>query len=155
MFDFVIISLGKQLQPFWGLTIPWTGIGKGFWRGSGNRSLRIFSKLSAINGFGMPLPTTIWVGLAMLFPSAWWVVEDFLLNLNANYFRYPLTVGGIGCSVDELEKSDKAKTWHFVFILSLMFSSCIIISTMFDRLGIDRPWCDHWRKKLFSKHFRS
>jgi len=34
----------------------------------------------------MPLPTTILVGLAMLFFSVWWVVEDFLLNLNANCF---------------------------------------------------------------------
>ena len=33
--------------------------------------LRIFSKPSAVNGFEVPLPTTVWVGLAMLFPSAW------------------------------------------------------------------------------------
>jgi len=33
-----------------------------------HRSLRIFSKPSTINGFGMPLPITIWIGLAMLFP---------------------------------------------------------------------------------------
>jgi len=36
----------------------------------GIKSLRIFSKPSAINGFGMPLPTTFLVMLAMLFPSA-------------------------------------------------------------------------------------
>jgi len=52
-----------------GPTIPWTEIIK--WLSNGNRSLRIFS-----NGFDMPLPTTVWVGLATLFPSAWWVVED-------------------------------------------------------------------------------
>jgi len=36
----------------------------------GTKSLRIFGKPLAINGFGIPLPTTVWVGLAMLFPSA-------------------------------------------------------------------------------------
>jgi len=36
----------------------------------GTKSLRIFSKPSAINRFGVPLPTTVYVGLAMLFPSA-------------------------------------------------------------------------------------
>ena len=63
------------------------------------RSLRIFSKPSTINEFGTPLPTTVWVGLAMLFPSAWWVVEDFSLGLKANGFLYPLAVGGVRCSV--------------------------------------------------------
>jgi len=42
----------------------------------GTKSLRIFNKPSAIKGFGMPLRTIVWVGLSMLFPSAWWVVED-------------------------------------------------------------------------------
>jgi len=42
----------------------------------GTKSLRIFSKPSAINKFGMSLPTIVWVGLAMLFSSAWWVIED-------------------------------------------------------------------------------
>jgi len=42
----------------------------------GIKSLRIFSKPSAIKEFGMSLPTTVWVGLVMLFFSAWWVVED-------------------------------------------------------------------------------
>jgi len=36
----------------------------------GTKSLKIFTKPSAINGFGMPLPTTVSVGLAMLFSSA-------------------------------------------------------------------------------------
>jgi len=40
------------------------------------KSLRIFSKPLAINRFGMSLPTTVWVGLAILFPSVWWLVED-------------------------------------------------------------------------------
>ena len=56
---------------------------------NGIRSLKIFSKFSAINGFGLPLPTIIWVGLDILFPSAWWVVEDFILGLEANIFLYP------------------------------------------------------------------
>ena len=40
--------------------------------------------------------------------------------------------------VDILEKSEKAKTWYFGFVLSSMFTSCI----MFGRLGIDQPWSD-------------
>jgi len=41
--------------------------------------------------FCMLLTTTVWVGLAVLFLSAWWVVENFLLGLNANCFLYPLS----------------------------------------------------------------
>ena len=43
---------------------------------NGIRSLKIFSKSSAINGFGLPLSTIILVELAIIFPSAWWFVED-------------------------------------------------------------------------------
>ena len=85
----VIISLGKQLQLF--MVLPFHGweLVRDFRGEGGIGTLRIFSKPSAINRFGMSLPTTIWVGLAMLFPSAWWVVEDFLLGLKANCFLYP------------------------------------------------------------------
>jgi len=106
----------------------------------------------------MLLPTTIWVGLAMLFLSTWWVVEDFLLGLNANYFFYPLAVGGIGCNVDALEKSDKAeiKVSHFV---SSMLTSCIMMLTMFDRLDVDRLWRDPLKEEALlwrsSKHLGS
>jgi len=41
----------------------------------GTKSFIIFSKPSAINKFDMPLPTTVWVGLAMLFSLVWWVIE--------------------------------------------------------------------------------
>ena len=36
----------------------------------GTKSYRIFRKPSVINGFGMPLPTIVRVGLAILFPLA-------------------------------------------------------------------------------------
>jgi len=90
---------GETITAFYSLTIPWTGIGKEFWRGRQDRSLRIFSKPSVINRFGIPLPTIVWVGLAMIFSLAWWVVEDFSLGLNDNCFLYLLAVGGVGCSV--------------------------------------------------------
>jgi len=48
-----------------------TSSDSGFWRGRREKSLKIFSKPSAINEFSIPLSTTIWVKLAMLFPSAW------------------------------------------------------------------------------------
>ena len=84
---FVVLSfLGRELV-------------RDFRRECGIRSLRIFSKPSAINGFSMPLPTTVWVRLVMLFPSTWWVIENFSLGLNANSFLYPLAVGGVRCGV--------------------------------------------------------
>jgi len=61
------------------------GIVRDFGRIGAIRSLKIFSKLSAINEFDLPLSTTIWVVVVMLFPSAWWVVEDFSLSLKANF----------------------------------------------------------------------
>ena len=50
---------GETITTFCGLTILWTGIDKDFGGGSGIKSLKIFSKLSTINKFGMPLRTTI------------------------------------------------------------------------------------------------
>jgi len=84
--DLWFILLRKWIQPFCGPTIPRTRIGRGLWWESRIRSLRIFSKFSVINVFDMPLATTVWVRLAMLFPSAWWVIEDFVLGLEANVF---------------------------------------------------------------------
>ena len=42
-----------------GPTIPWMGIGKEFWRGRRDQVPQGFSKPSAINGFDVPLPTTV------------------------------------------------------------------------------------------------
>ena len=50
---------GNGHKYFYSPTIPWEGIAKGFGREDGTKSLRIFSKPSAINGFGMSLPTTV------------------------------------------------------------------------------------------------
>jgi len=75
---------------------PWTGNCKGFREKGGIRPLKIFSKPSFINKFEMPLPTTVIVGLAMLFPSAWWVIEDFSLSLKVKCLLYPLVIGGVG-----------------------------------------------------------
>jgi len=94
----------------------------------------------------------------MLFPLAWLVVENFSLDLNANYFLYSLAIGGVGCNVDELEKSDKAKTEVLHFVSSIL-TSCILVSTMFGRLGIDWPWHDPLKKEALlwrsSKHLES
>ena len=48
------------ILPFYGRELV-----RDFGRESGIKTTRIFSKPSAINGFGVPLPTTVWVGLAM------------------------------------------------------------------------------------------
>ena len=118
----------------------------------GSRSLKIFSKSSVINRFGMPLLTNVWVGLAMLFPSAWWVVKNFLLDLNANYFLYPLVIGGIGCNVDALEKSDKAKT-EVSYFVSLILTSCIVMLIIFSWLSIDWLWCDPLKEEALLWHY--
>jgi len=44
------------------LIIPWKGLVRDFGGEGGIRFLRIFSKPSAINKFGMLLLTTVWVG---------------------------------------------------------------------------------------------
>jgi len=62
--------------------------------------------------------------------------EDFSLDLNANYFLYSLTIGGVGCNVDVLEKSDKVKikVLHFV---SMILTSCIVnVRLARDRLTV-------------------
>jgi len=48
-----------------------------------------------------------------------------------------------------LKKSDKVKDWHFAFVFSLMFTSCIIMSPMYGWPDVDRLWGDYWRRKLF------
>ena len=56
-FIFNMIGLTRDLC---GPTIPQTGIVSDFGEeSSGIRSLRIFSKPLAVNGFGMPLPTAV------------------------------------------------------------------------------------------------
>jgi len=147
------ITTSFEISSFYGQELA-----RDFGEKSGIRSLRIFSKPSAINEFGMPLTTTIWVWLAMLFPSAWWVVENFLLDLNTNYFLYPLAVGGVGCNVDVFEKSDKAKTEVLHFVSSIL-TSYMVLLRMFDRLSVDRPWCNSLKEEALlwrsSKHLGS
>ena len=55
----------------------------------GTKSLSIFSKCSAINEFGMPLPTTIWVGLAMYF-SKHDELSRIYVRLKRQYFPLSL-----------------------------------------------------------------
>jgi len=45
----------ETITVFYGLIILWMKIGKEFWGEGGIRSLRIFSKFSVINGFGVCL----------------------------------------------------------------------------------------------------
>jgi len=60
------------------------------------------------------------------------------LDLNANYFLYPLVVRGVRCNVDVLEKSDKVKTEVSNFVSSILIS-CMVMLIMFGWLGVDRP----------------
>jgi hypothetical protein len=64
----------------------WELTGDCWWKKfRGSVPLRILSKPSAFNGFWfLPLPTTVWVGLVILFPSVWWVVEEFVWTWKPN-----------------------------------------------------------------------
>ena len=157
MFDLWLFRWGNNYN-FWGVTIPWTGIGKRFWMGKPDQVPQDFKQTLSYQRIWFAFTITVWVGLAMLFFSAWWVIEDFLFDLITNYFFYPLAVGGVGCNVDELEKSDKAKTEVLHFVSSIL-TSCILVSTMFSRLSVDRPWCNPLKEEALLwrsfKHLRS
>ena len=66
----------------------------------------------------------------MLFPSAWCIVEDFLLVLNANYFLYPLAVGSVGCSIPPASKLGATEVeinfTRFCLDISLLVKSSLI-----------------------------
>ena len=72
----IVVKSATGLGYFIDLPFYWRESVSDFVEVRGIRSLRFFSKPSAINGFELPLPTTVWVGLVMLFPSVWWVVEN-------------------------------------------------------------------------------
>jgi len=56
---YMIHLIEKMNTTFCGPTILWMGIGWDFGGKGGIKSLRIFTKFSAVNRFSMPVPTAV------------------------------------------------------------------------------------------------
>jgi hypothetical protein len=76
-----------------GSTIPLTEISRGFWRWeAGLIPLGFLANPQLSTDLILSLPTTVRVGLVVLFTPVRGVVEDFRLGLEAKLFLYLLTV---------------------------------------------------------------